>query len=80
MKGTWLLRLKHLERAQPGGDWRTGKGLSSLLKDQEAWERDHPAPEPTDLELEARARAGDGMARMLIEAQRAVQEGGHHGA
>ena len=67
MKAVWLARLGRLERAQAGGDWRQGSGLSSLLKAFEAAAADAD-PEPLDLE-------GNPMARLLDEAKRWKEKG-----
>ena len=77
MKATWMLRLDKLERAQSGGHWWTGAGLSSLLKAAEQWERADPDGEPSDLDLEASALEGNAMAKLLLEARRLQKEGGH---
>jgi hypothetical protein len=76
MKATWFVRLDKLERAQHGGDWRTGSGLSSLLKAAEQWEREDPDGEPTDAELEEMAGSGNGMAKLLLEARQWCKEHG----
>ena len=68
MKATWLTRLVKLERAQDGGDWHQGTGLSSLLRMFPAEADADTDGEPPDVE------GSSGLARLLAEA-RAAQAG-----
>src|SRR5262245_66145231 len=64
MKASLMTRLALLEAAGPEQSWQHTQGLSELL----AYHKAYPGPPLDRAAVTARAEAGDGMARLLVEA------------